>query len=172
MKRNELDRFLTGKMSFEKKSAKRHDDYKPKLSGSLIALPALVRLTRGTKEVPRNNINGVAKALDFSQEELKKAIQCSISDATVYFSLCVALLKFLQRKKGEYPNEYRGFENPMEKSIILLLKHAIALWHPKRITEYDISKLEKILGNLGSFEKENSMIIEIRNTIIYLIKEK
>lgn len=155
MKRAQLERYLNGKMAFTAKENKRHTDYTPVLDGKIVSLPKLVRLTRSSREVPRNNIDGVARVLNFNHSELSKGVKCTISAATGYFSLCVAMLFFIQDKAAHYPELLDDFLHPMEASVDLLLEHATALWLANKSSRDDYVKLHKVLDRLKLMQQNN-----------------
>lgn len=155
MKRAQLERFLNGKMAFSVKENKRHTDYTPVLDGKIVSLPKLVRLTRSSREVPRNNIDGVARVLNFNHSELAKGVKCTISAATGYFSLCVAMMFFIQNYATRYPDLLDDFLHPMEASVDLLLDHATALWLANKSSRDDYAKLHKILDQLKLMQQNN-----------------
>ncbi|NTW33410.1 MAG: hypothetical protein HGB12_12435 [Bacteroidetes bacterium] len=170
MKRNQVDGFLRNKMAFTMKENKRHTDYMPIFSGNVIALPRLLRLTRSSKEVPINNIDGIARVLNYTHRELAESIKCTISASTGYYSMSVAMLLFVEQKNAICPNFSDEFYPSLQETINLLLNVAENQWRKNKATKNDYLKLQGLSNQLLIIKAKKKKYAEISQKINNSIK--
>jgi hypothetical protein len=167
MKRNEIDKYLRHKMAFMMKENKRHTDYTPIFNEQIIALPRLIRLTRSSKEVPKNNIDGISKVLNLTHTELVKGVSCTISASTAYYSMSVAMLMFFEYNDSRCSGFSDNFYISIEESIKVLLSAAESQLGKCKMTRDDVLKLKEILKQLSLIESRNNKTL----LILKFIKE-
>lgn len=177
MKRQKLANFLEGKMDFISFENTRHTAFSPNVNGNKIALPKVVTLTRSSKEVPLNNIKGVAASLHYTVRELTTGLNCSLSGATGNISLCVNMFHFIREKVSSHPNETDCFVGPMRESIGMILEKSLLMWNEGKKTKQDEAKLLLLSKELAILDKEckgelASIVRDIANTIFSITQER
>lgn len=117
----EVNRYLGSKLKLERREDSRHTGYVLRVRGEIVPFGTVLRVSRGSGDVDRKNIKGVAECLGMRQRELETSEKCHIGRECVLILLCWHLLDLCRMRLDWGGNVYQEGVKKMIESVDFVL---------------------------------------------------